>query len=144
MTLIEAIVGLTIVAICTTIAVPIISGAMNAYQLSAAVHDVSGAIQSSRYLAIQQGYHYNISFTPGTQTYQVASKIPPATTYTNVGGLIPWTVTPNISISPATTLDFSPGGMVTATTGSLVFTLTNGSSVETLTVSGVGNVSVSP
>lgn len=144
MTLIEATMGLMIVAVCTTIAVPIISGAMTAYELSAAVHDVSGAIQNARYLAIQQGYHYNISFTQGTHTYQVGSKLPPATTYSNVGGLIPWTQTANISISPTTTLEFSPGGIVSATTGTFVFTLSNGSQLETITVSGVGNVSVSP
>lgn len=144
MTLIEASAGVAIMGICASIAVPILNGAMSSYRLSAAVRAVSGAIQSTRYQAIRQGYHYKITFDSASRTYQISSKVPPATTFSNSGTAILWSSTTGISLSPSTTFDFSPGGIVTATVGSSTFSVANDRTTETITVSGVGNVSVTP
>ena len=144
MTLIEVLVAMGIAGLLVAIALPVTKSALKSYHLGTAVHGVSGAIQSTRYQAIMAGYHYTIAFDPATKKYQLASKVPPATTFSNVGIAKEWSTTGDISISPATTLEFYPGGRVTATTGSLTFTLTNGTATETLTVSAVGSISVTP
>ena len=133
-----------IMGIIMTIAAPSTRVALQGYHLGAAVKDVSGAIQSTRYLAIMRGWTYNIAFGPDTNTYQIGVKVPPATTFTNSGNPIPWSTTNDVTLNPSTTLQFSPGGTVTATTGTLTFTISNASKVETITVSSVGDVSVTP
>lgn len=144
LTLLELAFVLTVVGLISVVALPATKKALQDYQLSAAVSAVTGAIQTTRYQAIMQGYHYNVAFNSGTQTYQVASKIPPAATFSNVGNPVAWSAVPGISITAATTLEFFPGGTVTATTGALNFNITNGQKTETVTVSGVGDVTVSP
>jgi Tfp pilus assembly protein FimT len=130
--------------ILTTISVPMTKSALKTYHLNSAVSAISGAIQSTRYQAISHGYHYNISFDPGSQSYQLAAKVPPATAFSNVGTAVPWCPSGDVTISPSTTLEFFPGGMVSATTGSMTFSVSNGTTTKTITVSGVGNVSVTP
>ena len=129
--------------VLTTLAVPT-SKALESYNLNAAVKDVTRGIHSARFLAIVKGHSYNIAFNQNTNNYQVGYKIPPATVFTNSGNPIPWSGSNGIAISPSTTLQFSPGGTVTATTGTLSFTLTSGTKVETITVSPIGDVTVTP
>ena len=129
--------------VLTTLAVPA-SKALESYNLNAAVKDVTRAIHSARFLAIVKGHSYNIAFNQNTNNYQVSYKIPPATVFTNSGNPVPWSVSNGITISPSTTLQFSPGGAVTATTGTLSFTLTSGTKVETITVFPIGDVTVTP
>ena len=144
MTLIETLVAVGIAGILMAVAVPLTKNSLKSYRLSAAVQAVSGAIQSTRYQAISKGYHYTITFDPATKQYQVASKIPPAAVFSNVGNAVLWSASADVSITPLTTIEFSPGCTVSATTGTLSFSLTNGTSTETITVSTVGNVSVTP
>jgi Tfp pilus assembly protein FimT len=143
-TLLEMAFVVAIGMVVTTISVPMTKTALKAYHLSAAVSSVTGVIQSTRYQAISHGYHYNISFDPASQSYQMGSKVPPATTFSNVGTAIPWCSTGDVTMSPSTTLEFFPGGTVTATTGSMSFSLSNGTTTKTITVSGVGDVTVTP
>ncbi len=150
LTLIELMISVSVASILVGIAVPLAKNALAAYDLSAAVAAVSGAIQSTRYQAIAAGCQYTISFYPSSTNYQVSgeslSGTPPSCSpmFSDVGGPIPWSDSGNITMSDATTLQFSPNGSVTATTGSLVFSITNGAQTETVTVSGVGNVTLSP
>lgn len=150
MTLIELLLGISVVSVLIGIAVPVIKNALAAYNLSAAVAAVSGSVQSTRYQAIAMGCPYTIAFSPATTNYQVSyealSGTPPtcAPTFSSLDNAVPWSSAAGISISAATTLQFSPNGSVTATTGALAFSITNGAQTETITVSGVGNVSVSP
>jgi len=150
MTLIELLLGISVASVLVGIAVPVIKNALAAYDLSAAVAAVSGSIESTRYQAIAIGCPYNIAFSSATTTYQIGyealSGTPPtcAASFSNLGNAIPWSSAAGISISAATTLQFSPNGSVTATNGSLAFSLTNGHQTESITVSGVGNVTVSP
>lgn len=143
--LLELMFVLLIVGVLSAIALPLTTSTLKSYHLSAGVKAVSGAIQSARYQAIMHGYHYNVTFTAGSLSYQNASKVPPATQFSNVGNAVPWSVTKDVSMSsPTTTLEFYPGGTVVATTGTMVLTLTNGTTTETITVSAVGGVNVSP
>ena len=128
----------------TTMSVPMTKTALKTYHLNTAVSAVTGAIQSTRYQAIMHGYHYNLRLDQALQSYQIGSKVPPATAFSNIGTAIPWCTTADVTMTPSTTLEFFPGGTVTATTGSLTFTVSNGIATKTITVSGVGDVTVTP
>ena len=143
-TLLEVLLALAITGTVVGIAIPQIQGMLESYHLSAAVSGVSGAIQSTRYQAIVQGYPFELTLTHTTTSYQVLSQVPPATTFSNVGGAIPWSPSGDVTMSPSVTLQFSPNGTVAPTAGSppVVFTLSNGAATRTVTVSGVGNVTV--
>lgn len=149
-TLAELVLALALIGVMTAMSLPLIQGALTTYHLKVAVPDVQGAIQTTRYQAIMTGCPYTIAFSQTTATYQVQEEAlsgnPPAcaASFSDVGGLVPWSTTGDVTMSPSTTLQFSPNGTVTATTGSLTFSLTNGVSTETMTVSGVGNVTASP
>ena len=143
-TMLEITFAVAIGMVLTTLSVPMTKAALKTYHLNTAVAAVTGAIQSTRYQAISHGYHYNIGFDPASPFYQVANKVPPATAFSNVGTAIPWCATGDVTISASTTLEFFPGGTVTATTGSTSFSLSNGSGTKTITVSGAGNVNVTP
>ncbi len=155
MTLLETLVVVAMVATLSAISIPLVSSSLKTYHLSAASTAVAGAIRSTRYLAIMNGCPYNIAFTLNSTSYQVANEpasgTPPtcATTFSNVGGGIPWSNSGDVSISASTTLQFAPNGIVTATAGSLSFangslsfTLSNGARTNTITLSGAGNVKV--
>ena len=148
-TLIELMAVVAIMGLLVKISLPSIQNTILAYRLSAAASSVAAGIQQTRYQAVMVGCSYSIAFTAGTTTYQVQSQAisgtPPvcAGSFSNVGSAIPWTTGGGVSLTPSTTLQFSPNGIVTATTGTLSFTLSNGSaSTRTVTVSGVGNVKV--
>jgi Tfp pilus assembly protein FimT len=141
-TMLEMVLAITVGMVITTISVPMTKSALKTYHLNTAVAAVSGAIQSTRYQAISHGYHYNMTFNSTSQSYQLASKVPPAATFSNVGTLVPWSPTGDVTISAPTTIEFYPGGTVKATTGSQTFTLSNGMTTKTITVSGVGDVTV--
>jgi len=150
MTLLELMLGVAVASILVGISLPVVKNALAAYDLSAAVSAVSGAIQSTRYQAIATGCPYQVAFSSAGTTYQVSyealSGAPPACApgFSNLGDAIPWSTAESISMSAPPTLQFSPNGSVSAAVGSMVFSLTNGTQTETITVSGVGNVTVSP
>jgi len=143
-TVLELAVVVAIGMAVTTISVPMTKTALKTYHLNAAVSAVTAAIQSTRYQALMHGYHYDLSLDQASQSYQIGSKVPPASAFSNVGTAIPWCTTADVTMTPATTLEFFPGGTVTATTGSLTITVSNGIATKTITVSGVGDVTVTP
>ena len=168
-TLIEILVVLAIGTVLTVIAIPIVGNAMKSYRLMAAVSAATGAIQATRYAAIMHGYpgvgspgySYEITFTPANNSYQVFSMVPPATTFSPqvyLGGTfyptqpIPISREGDVTISRTVTYQFSAGGTVTETSipSNMAFQIqvldSRTDAVEmskTITVSGVGNVSVS-
>jgi type II secretion system protein H len=143
-TLLEMVFVVAVGMIVTTVSVPMTRSAMRTYHLNTAVATLTGAIQTTRYQAIMRGYHHNINFNPSSRSYQLASKVPPATAFSNVGTAVPWCPSGDVTLSASTTLEFFPGGTVTATTGAMSFTLSNGTATKTITVSGVGDVTVTP
>jgi len=169
LSLLELLVVVGIGTALTVIALPMGLNAMRSYQLSAATSAAAGAIEATRYAAVMHGYpgngvpgySYEVTITPATNSYQVLSMIPPATqfaTQITQGGAtlptspIPITSSGGIIISRVgqtgpgapITFQFSAGGMVTETSTppNMIFTICNHIGMNTITVSGVGNVSV--
>jgi hypothetical protein len=104
---------------------------------------MTGAIRATRYQTLMKGYRHRLAITPSSNTYQLSSMIPPATSYSNVGSAVP--ITSNaVTISAPTTLEFRPNGQVSAVTGALNLDMTYEGVTKTITVSTYGNVTVSP
>jgi Tfp pilus assembly protein FimT len=146
----ELLVIVGIILVLTVIAVPVTTNVMASYRLRSAVTNVSGAIQSTRYQAIYQGYSYQVVFDPTAKTFQVQSKPLTAASFSNVGSAIYWAESSrSVTLNAATTLTFSPGGKVTLNNGAAAcpcaMTLTYpGRTPEVITVSAYGNINVTP
>ena len=138
--LIEMLVVIAIVGVLAAMAIPGFMNSMNSYRFSGAVAASTGAIQSTRFQAIMQGYPYRLVFTSSTLSYQVSNQVPPATSFSAVGSAIPIARPGDATFNGTTfTYTFSPNGTVTS---SSTMQISNGVSSNTLTVSGVGNVTV--
>jgi len=130
------------------ISLPMVQNALLNRRLTAASASLAEAIQQTRGQAIIAGCPYAIVFRQDSTTYQVKTDTAPgapricAATLFNVGSEIAWTSGGGICMSPSTTLQFNPDGTAIATTGTLSFSLSNGFATRTITVSGVGNVTV--
>ena len=141
-TLLELTVSLAVAVILTSIAVPVVNQAMSSYRMRSSVSAVSGAINATRYKAIYQGYPYAVTFSKASGTYQLSSKAPGATSFSNVGGAVPFQAA-GMSLDQDNTLTFSPSGLVTSSAGSpIILRLTYQTKTDTITVSTYGNVSV--
>ena len=92
---------------------------------------------------MSQGYPFRVAFDATTRQYQVGSQPPGAASFSNVGNAVPLSGS-SVTISPNTTLQFRPNGAVTATTGSLSFTITYSGLTKTVAVSNYGNITVTP
>ena len=143
--LIESLIVIAISLTLAAIAIPMTLNALKAYKLSAAVASTTGAVQSTRFQAIMKGYPFQLALNKDAMTYQVYSMIPPATSYSAVGSAIPIIRLGDATMNQSVTFTFKANGSVTASPSTVPsFTLTNGIITESITVSGVGNVSVSP
>jgi prepilin-type N-terminal cleavage/methylation domain-containing protein len=141
-TLIELVVVLLIVLVLAGIALPQIQSALNAYRLNSAVSAVTWAIQGARYQAIMHGYPYQISFSAAAGTYQLLSEPPGGAAFSNVGAAVP-IANSLIDLSGNTTLQFSPNGSVSATTGQMNFSISSvQGGTKTVTVSNYGSITV--
>jgi Tfp pilus assembly protein FimT len=148
---VEMVVTAAIIVVLSAIAVPAVTNATAIYRLRGAVTSVTGAIQSTRYQAIYQGYAYQVVFDAAAKTYQVQSK-PPCTspcvaTFGNVGGPVLWSESAQrVTLGANTTLTFTPGGRVTgAAACPCQMTLTYpGRTPEVITVSAYGDINVNP
>jgi len=129
--------------ILTAITIPQVNSIMNQYRLQSAVASSTWAIQSTRYQALMAGYPYQVVFKQSTGAYQIQNLVPGATSYANVGTAVPLSGSP-VTLSQDTTFLFKPNGSVTATTGTLNFTLTYHGATKSVTVSNYGNISVTP
>jgi hypothetical protein len=126
---------------------------MASYQLNAAVDSASGANHGARFQAIMHGYPYQLDFNAATNTCQLASEIPPATTFSSIGspGLISASQV-TVGVGPTNSssaghviLQFKPNGTVLNTSGQtapLSFTISYNGATKTLTVSKYGSISV--
>ena len=139
--LLQILITLAVVSTLAAMALPTTRNALRNYRLTAAVASASGAIAAARYQAIMRSYPYNLTFNSTNATYQVASEPPPATTFTNVGGAVPLSGVGDVTINRTTVLQFNANGTVSATTGTLSLTISNGLLTKTINVTGVGDVS---
>lgn len=140
--LIELMMTMLIGLILTLIALPLISNVTGYLRLRAAVSAVTGAIQTTRYNAIYNGYPYQVSFSSANRNYQVANEIPPATAFANVGTTIPYAVATNVRLNQDTAFQFNPSGVVTVITGTNAMTINVGTRVATIDVTPLGRVHV--
>src|ERR1700739_778722 len=144
--LLELTMTLAVGLILAAMAVPAVRSSVQYFRVRSAVSSITGAIQSTRYRAIFDGCPYNIAFNSTANTFQVASETAVAgsscaTTFSNVGGAVPFGSTA-VGLNQNVTLQFKPSGYVQATTGTTTFTLTYGSTSKTVTVSNYGNINV--
>jgi len=154
-TLLELIFVLIIGMIMTVIALPLVNNVMNSYRLNGAVASITGTLQSTRYLAIFNGYPFQVTFDSVAMTSQVLSDPNRTGTFTNycppsnaascpipMGGS-----GTKIALGASTTFTFSPGGTVSSTTAASGVTnmlVTLSGKTETITVSSYGNIKVTP
>jgi len=141
-TLVEVIITVVIGLILTLIAIPLINNAYQSYRINAAISAVTGAIQTSRYQAISAGYPFQVVFSKANSNYQVQSDQNRTAVFTNVGNPVPLSTA--AVLGQDTTLQFHPGGLITATVGSTTLTLSSHNKTETITVSAYGNITVQP
>lgn len=138
--LVEIAVVVVLAMILLAFSVPMIQSTVSKYRQRSAVATATWAIQTTRYQAIMRGYPYAITFDSTTATYQVSSQPPGATGFSSDGPAIPLGAA-GVSITPTTTLQFRPNGMVQATTGQLNFSISYKARTSQITVSSYGNVS---
>lgn len=138
--MLELVLVLLIGSVLTAIAVPQVRSGINGYRLNSAVAMATWAIQSTRFQALKSGYPYQVVFTASTASYQIQD-LPSGSTYANVGGAVPLAAWP-MTFNQDTTINFKPNGMVAATVGTNVFTITYANVTKTVTVSNYGNVTV--
>jgi Tfp pilus assembly protein FimT len=146
-TALELLVAVAIGVIMTAVAVPTLLNTIRNYTLRSAVASFTGAIQTTRYQAIFHGCPYQVAFNKATLTYQVSGQIVGpggcAGAYTNVGNPIPISGSP-VTLDNDVTLQFRPGGAMTAVIGAPTMLLSYGGQTETITVSTYGNIKVTP
>jgi Tfp pilus assembly protein FimT len=144
-TMMEAALTVSVVLILMAFGIPSLFGAVDTFRLNSAVDAATWGIQGARYQAIMKGYPYQIAFATATNTYQLSSKIPPAATFSNVGGAIPLSGSA-ITISAATTLQFKANGSVSEIAGNgnvpINFQITYKGRTKTITVSNYGSITV--
>jgi prepilin-type N-terminal cleavage/methylation domain-containing protein len=140
--LVELLIAVLIILVMAAFAVPMTTHAVDSFKMDAAGVAVANAISATRYQAIMNGYKFKIAFDAAKNSYQVSSMVPPAVAFSNVGSVIPITSSPEMVISAATTLQFSPGGTVSATAGAMTFNLTYKNMGKQITISNLGSVSV--
>ena len=140
--LIELIFTVVILLIMTALAVPMTINAVQSFKLNAAAVSAANAISATRYQAIMNGYPFQLALDPTTMTYQAKNKVPPAVIFSNTGNTIPIGGSSSVVLSAATTLQFNPGGTVSAVAGAMNFTLTYAGRGKQITVSNLGDVKV--
>lgn len=133
--------SMVVAVILTAIAVPLVNGLLVQYRMRSSVSTITGIINSTRYKAIYQGFPHAVAFSKANGTYQLSSKVPPATTYSNVGSAVPFELS-DMSIDQDNTFTFSPSGVVNSNVGALQVKLTYRGKTDTITVSSYGNIKV--
>lgn len=145
--LLELCVVMAIVIITSVIAVPVVNSTLNAYVVNSAVTSLTGAVQTTRYQAISDGYPFALVVTKSTSSYQVQSDPGRTGTFANVGHVIPFSSNKNL-LGQNTTLVFRPGGAVCLNTTLACVCQTNAAGACQMTVTYKNNpqevITVSP
>ena len=138
---IEMLVVVAISGVLGAIAIPSFVNSVKGYRVNAASAAISGAIQATRFQAIMQGYQYQLVLTRSNLSYQISNMVPPATTFSNVGSAVPIAHMGDVTLNAASlTYTFYANGTVSGPGTPLQ--LSKAVTSNTITVSGVGNVSI--
>jgi len=153
-TLIELLFVVVIGLIMAIMAVPLLNNGMTTFRVRGAATAVAGAIQSTRYQAIFNGYPFRLVIDRTAKTYQVQSDQNRVGVFANycvpaaASCPVPLMGTgSSVALAADTTFTFSPGGTVQSTTASggvTTMVLTYSSKTETITVSSYGSIKVTP
>jgi hypothetical protein len=127
--------------IMTAAAVPLYQSTLARLRVRSAVTSVSGAIQSTRYQAISNGYQFKVAFDKANHAYQVSSDPNSTGAFSNVGGPVPFT-SAQVDLGSDATVLLSPSGRVSFVAGGSPLVLTLNNNIGTLAVSPYGNVNV--
>ncbi len=151
-TLIEALVVVAIIFVMTAISIPLVQSTLAYYDLRAAVSGVSGAIQTTRYRALSDGYPYTIKFSKADNSYQVG-KFPEwdptksqTFVFTNDGSATSFSGG-KVVLGTDATIEFLPSGRLVFLAGNNPITLTRDLgkgqiNSKALTVSSYGTISI--
>lgn len=140
--MVELLLVVAVGLILTGIAVPQVKSGMYRYRLNGAVASATWAIQSTRYQALMAGYPYQVVFTKATNEYQIQDLPTGSASYANVGSAVPLSGSAT-SLNQDTTLQFKPNGFVSATTGTLNFTISYQGLCQQVTVTNYANITLS-
>lgn len=155
-TMIEALMVVAVGILLAGIAMPIFTNAMKNYYQAATVSAAAGAIQSTRFQAIMHGYPYQMVFTASTLSYQIYTEsagvsCPPV--FSASGKAVPLPSAGSVSMTGTTaTYTFYASGTVYGTVATTspctpaaapTLQIKNSVKSNTITVSGVGDVSIS-
>lgn len=140
-TLTELLATIMVIMIMTAAAIPLAQSTLTTFRLRAAVSGISGAIQSTRYQAISNGYQYKLVFDKASRTYQLSNDTTGSGTFTNTGVAMPYTSS-KVDLGANATLQFSPSGKVSFVAGASPLVLTLSGKSGTISVSPYGNLSV--
>ena len=141
-TLFELITVMVIGLMLTLVAVPLINHVYQTFRVNSAISAVTGAIQTTRYQAISNGYPFQVVFSKANSNYQVQRDPNLTGTFASVGNPIPFSTA--AVLGQDTTILCHPGGLVTATVGSTTLTLTANGKTESIAISSYGNIKVTP
>lgn len=152
--LVEMVLVVALSMVMAAMAIPAMRSAAATYQLDSAADSASGAIQGARYQAIMHGYPYQVNFNSANNQFQLLSEVPPATTFSTVGGSVPISAQ-NVTMNLGTAgtgftghliLQFSPNGSVTVASGQAMpatFTIAYNGTTKHFTVANYGTISIS-
>lgn len=139
-TMLELVVVVTLVVALAAFTVPVVQSTLQNMRLRNAAVSVAMAIQATRFQAIRSGYPFAIEFDPDTNTYQVYQRPTGTAGFAALGGPVP--LASGGILKDRTRLEFLPNGMVDATVGSLVLTVSHGSDTKSVVVSRAGRVQI--
>lgn len=162
--LVDIAVAVAIMAVIAAIAVPLVGSALTSYQARSAATNVAGSISTTRYRAIAAGYPYQLVYTAATSTYVIQSDPTMTGNFANIpandgNGPGPFLLSGSsvaARLSQDTILSFNPSGSVRSTIGGVTtacastppnpctLTVTYRNTVETISVTGLGNINVTP
>jgi prepilin-type N-terminal cleavage/methylation domain-containing protein len=162
--LVELMLVVAVAGVIMAMSLPAINRTITSMHLSSSATSIAGVIQSTRYQAIATGCPYEVAITASSGSYQISTEQVVSTstapvcssTYSYVcASKISSTACPvvfansDVIINANQTLVLNPGGTISTTTTittpstfTIVFSIANGSQTKTVTVSGVGNVSI--
>jgi Tfp pilus assembly protein FimT len=147
-TLIEISIVVAIVFVLVALSLPMVQNTFGYFRLRGAVSSVTGAIQSTRYQALQNGYPYSLAFTKATGTFQIQNDPTNAGVFVTVGSAVPLSGSAStVALSGDTSFTFRPSGRAQSpqadANGNTAMTLTGANGrTATITVSRYGNVNV--
>jgi len=147
-TMIELAVALGIGIVLLAMALPTVQSTVANFRLQGSVSSVTGAVQATRYQAIQNGFPYRLTLTASTLQYQLASQPSGASSFSNVGSAVPFATT-GLTLNADKTLYFSPRGVIGTSSGTATcptaatMILTYSGLTKTITVSCYGQITVS-